>query len=74
MIIAKEVAIVLAIVWYIKVELLRCKQLPSYITYTNMDLVPKIKADIQKQAFLVYSNIYTEKVAIATLFPGLHGL
>ena len=58
MIIAKEVTIALAIVWYIKVELLSTKQLPSYITYTDMDLVPKLKADIQKQVSLVYSNLY----------------
>ncbi len=32
--IAKEVAIVLAIAWYIKVVLLRTKQLPGYITFT----------------------------------------
>ena len=68
MIISKEVTIVLAIVWYIKIELLRCKQLPSYITYTNMDLVPKLKADIQKQASLVYSNIYRKDDKVNKFF------
>ena len=68
MIIAKEVTIVLAIVWYIKVELLRCKQLPNYITYTNMDSVPKLKADIQKQASLVYSNLYRKDDKVNKFF------
>ena len=58
----------LAIVWYIKIELLRCKQLPSYITYTNMDLVPKLKADIQKQVSLVYSNIYRKDDKVNKFF------
>jgi len=56
--IAKEVAIVLAIAWYIKVELLRTKQLPQYITYTGIDRVPRLKGEIQKQATNVYENLY----------------
>ena len=68
MIISKEVAIVLAILWYIKVELLRTKQLPSYITYTNMDRIPKLKADIQKQASRVYSNMYRKNDKVNNFF------
>ena len=68
MIIAKEVAIVLAIAWYIKVELLRTEQLPSYITYANMDRIPKLKADIQKQASLVYSNLYRKDDKVNQFF------
>lgn len=51
-------AIVLAIAWYIKVELLRTKQLPQYITYTGIDRVPRLKGEIQKQATNVYENLY----------------
>ena len=54
--------------WYIKVELLRTKQLPSYITYTGMDRVPKLKADIQKQASLVYSNLYRKDDKVNKFF------
>ena len=68
MIIVKEVAIVLALVWYIKVELLRTKQLPNYITYADMDRVPKLKADIQKQASLVYSNVYRKDDKVNKFF------
>ena len=68
MIIAKEVAIVLAIAWYIKVELLRTEQLPGYITYANMDRIPKLKADIQKQASLVYSNLYRKDDKVNQFF------
>ena len=57
-IIAKEIATVLAIVWYIKLELLRTKQLPHYITYTGIDKVPQLSMDIYKQASSVYSRLY----------------
>ena len=57
-IIAKEIATVLAIVWYIKVELLRTKQLPHYITYGTIDRVPPLMIDIHKQASFVYSHMY----------------
>lgn len=67
-IIARDVAIVLAIVWYIKVELLRSKQLPSYITYAGIDRVPKLKANIQKQASLVYSNLYRKDDKVNKFF------
>ena len=68
MIIKKEIAIVVAIVWYVKVELLRTEQLPSYITYANMDRIPKLKADIQKQASLVYSNLYRKDDKVNQFF------
>ena len=68
--IAKEIATVLAIMWYIKVELLRTKQLPHYITYGRIDKVPPLMTDIHKQASFVYSHLYrkddnTSKCVIA---------
>ena len=57
-VIARERSIVLAIAWYIGVELLRTKQLPQYITYTGIGRVPCLRADIQKQAARVYTNIF----------------
>ena len=57
-IIAKEITTVLAIVWYIKVELLRTKQLPHYITYGTIDRAPPLMTDIHKQASFVYSHLY----------------
>ena len=48
----------LAITWYIKVELFRTKQLPQYITYTGIDRVPRLKLEIQKRATNVYENLY----------------
>ena len=54
----KELALVQVIVWYIKVELLRTKQVPTYLTYSQMDRVPSLKLDIEKQASSVYSTMY----------------
>ena len=56
--IAKEIATFLAIMWYIKVELLRTKQLPHYITYRTIDRVSLLTTDIHKQASFVYSHMY----------------
>ena len=56
--IAKEVAIVLSITCYIKVELLQTKQLPQYITYKGIYRVPRLKLEIQKKATNVYENLY----------------
>ena len=67
-IIVKEIATVLAIVWYIKVELLRTKQLPHYITYAGIDRVPALKADIHKQASFVYSNVYRKDNTVNKFF------
>ena len=57
-VIAKEIVTVLAIMWYIKVELLRTKQLPHYITYGTIDRVSLLTTDIHKQASFVYSYMY----------------
>ena len=57
-IISKEIATVFAIVWYIKVELLRTKQLPPYITYTQIDKVPELRRDVHQQASSIYSRLY----------------
>ena len=66
--IAIEVAIVFAIAWYIKVELLRTKQLPQYITYTGIDKVPRLKVDIQNQASNVYRNLYRKDDIVNKFF------
>ena len=57
-VLARETSIVLAIAWYIGVELLRTKQLPQYITHTGINRVPCLRADIQKQAAGVYTNFF----------------
>ena len=57
-VLARETSIVLAIAWYIGVELLRTKQLPQYITHTGINRVPCLRADIQKQAAGVYTNLF----------------
>ena len=57
-VIARERSIVLAIAWYIEVELLRTRQLPQYITYTGIHRVPSLRADIQKQSARVYADIF----------------
>ena len=46
------------IVWYITVELIRTKQVPPYLTYSRMHMVPSLKLDIEKQASGVYSTMY----------------
>lgn len=54
--------------WYIKVELLRTKQLPQYITYTGIDKVPRLKVDIQNQASIVYKNLYRKDDIVNKFF------
>jgi len=56
--IARETSIVLAIEWYIRVELLRTKQLPKYITHTGIKRRPSLVADIERQASAVYSKLF----------------
>ena len=57
-VIARERSIVSAIAWYIEVELLRTRQLPQYMTFTGIHRVPCLRADIQKQAARVYTDIF----------------
>ena len=57
-IIDREISIVLAIAWYIGVQLLRTKQLPPYISHTGINRVPALMADIQKQAASVYTELF----------------
>ena len=56
--IVREVAVVLALAWYIKVELLRTKQLPQHFTYSRIDRAPLLKADIFNQARAMYGTLY----------------
>ena len=55
---AWEVAYIFTIIWYIKVELVRTKQLPTYMTFSQLDRVPALKKDIQSQALLVYDSVF----------------
>ena len=64
----KELALVQVIVWYIKVELLRTKQVPTYLPYSQMDKVPSLKLDIEKQALCVYSTMYRHNGDIRRFF------
>ena len=57
-VISREKSIVLAIAWYIVVELLRTRQLPQYITYAGIHRVPSLRADIQEKAARVYTDIF----------------
>ena len=56
--ISKELILVQVICWYITVELIRTKQVPPYLTYSRMHMVPSLKLDIEKQASSVYSTMY----------------
>ena len=60
-IIAKELSIILAIVWYIKVDLLRTKQLPPYVTFSRIDMIPTLKRDIEQQATKVFADHFRNK-------------
>lgn len=55
---SREISIVLVIAWYIKIELLRTKQLPSYITFNGIDRVPSLTKNIEKEASKVYSLMF----------------
>ena len=57
-VISREKSIVLAIAWYIVVELLRTKQLPEYITFAGIHRVPSLTMDIQDKAARVYTDIF----------------
>ena len=57
-VLAREISIVLAIAWYIGVELLQTKQLPPYISHTGINRVPCLTADIQKQVANVYTKLF----------------
>ena len=67
-IIAKEIATVLAIMWYIKVELFRTKQLPPYITYNNIDQIPPLRRDVRQQASCIYSRLYRKNDKASKFF------
>lgn len=56
--------VVLAITWYIKVELLRTKQLPSYMTFSCIDRVPGLQAEIKKKASTLYTDLYRKNDTI----------
>ena len=57
-VLARETSIVLAIAWYIRIELLRIKQLPQCITHTGINIVPCLRADMQQQAAGVCTNLF----------------
>ena len=54
----KEIAILLSIAWYIKVELLCTQQLLLYLIIGQFYKVPALKRDIDSQALNVYNVIY----------------
>ena len=66
-VVARETSKVLAIEWYIGVELLRTKQLQQYITHTGKNRVPYLRANIQKQAAGVYTNLFRKDDIVNTL-------
>ena len=67
-VLARETSIVLAIAWYIGVELLQTKQLSQYITHTGINRVPCLRADIQKQAAGVYTNLFRKDDIVNTFY------
>ena len=58
LLVRKELAVVLIIIWYIKVEPLCTQQLPTYITMSQFLKVLSRNRDINKQLQKVYNVIY----------------
>ena len=55
-----ELATILTIAWYIQVELIRTKQVPSYLTYTQMQKFPAFQKEVANQASIVYNDMYRD--------------
>ena len=53
----KELAAIIAIAWYIKVELLCTAQLPDCMTYARLYHVTALVKDIKEQVGKVYSSL-----------------
>ena len=56
----KELRFILAMVWYFKIELIRTKQLPEYVTISQIDKIPSLIQDIKKQALLTYNMVFRD--------------
>jgi len=56
--IAKELRYIIVIIWYIKVDLMRTRQLPEYVTMSHINKIPALRADIQKQALTTYNSVF----------------
>ena len=53
-----ELVTILSIAWFIQVELIQTKQVPSYLTYTQMQKFPVFQKEIANQASIVYNDMY----------------
>jgi len=53
-----ELATILSIVWYLKMELFRTKKLPSYATPSQLDKLPAFQQEISNKATVVYNTVY----------------
>lgn len=60
-IIARELRYILTIIWYIKVDLIRTQQLPTYMTFTQIDRVPALKENIESQASKVFRSLFRDE-------------
>ena len=58
--VTKELRFILAMVWYFKIELIRTKQLPEYVTISQIDKIPSLIQDIKKQALLTYNMVFRD--------------
>lgn len=57
----KELASLVLIAWYIKVELIRTAQLPPYMTMNQISRHEPLQRDIDIHAKIVYDNVYRDK-------------
>ena len=53
-----ELATILSIVWYLKMELFHTKKLPSYATPSQLDKLPAFQQEISNRATVVYNTVY----------------
>ena len=56
-----ELATIVSLAWYIKMELFRTKQMPESITPTSFRYCTDMEAEIKLQALSVYNDIYRDQ-------------
>ena len=52
-----EIATILSIAWFIQIELIRTKQVPPSITYTQMQKFPLFQKEVANKASTVYNDM-----------------
>ena len=55
-----EVLAIIGIAWYLKMELIRTKQLPPHVSHSTIQYCTRLTDDVLKVAAIVYNDVYRE--------------